>query len=167
MLRLVWSAAVIASLVVGGRALYGRITTRARIPVTPRASSDSLLAVLAVDRAAESVREALAGVPAGDAVVFAGPVEDPFFIQTLYMVSFLAQPRQVGGLGCRAATGAGEVIVPMDSGEKISAVLFFRREPGASGAQRVAPGLSLLRIPPQAATSQWTSFCSSPPLPSS
>lgn len=167
MLLFVWSVAVIASLAVGARSLYGRVATRVRIPVTPRASSDSLLAALSIEGAAESVRQALAGVPAGDAVVFVGPVEDPFFIQTLYTVSFLAQPRQVAGVGCRGATGAGEVIVPMDADEEISAVLFFRREPGASGARRIAPDLSLLRIPPQAATSQWTSFCSSPPPPSS
>lgn len=167
LLRFLWLAAVAASLVIGGRSLHARRTAQPRTPFTPRATSDFYLSGLAVERPAESIRQALAQVPADEAVIFAGPPEDPRYFQTLYTVSLLAQPRQVAGLACPAAGGAGYGMVFPDAGQEFTAVLFFQLAPGAAGAQPLAPGLSLVRTPPQEATSPWNSFCSSPPRPSS
>ena len=123
-----------------------------------------MLAPLKLEEGAESVRQALARVPEKDAIVFVGPGEDPELNQILFTVSLLALPRQVGGLRC--LEGAGEMMVPLDADQKITAVVFYRREPGTA-AERLAPQLSLLRIPPRSANRPWTSFCSSPRPPSS
>lgn len=164
-MRYLWFVAVVSSLALGAWSLRGRIATRARVPVSPRASSDSLLAFLKLEEGAESVRQALARVPEKDAVVFVGPGEDPAFSQILFTVSLLALPHQVGGLRC--LEGAGEMMVPLDADQKITAVVFYRWEPGTAAAERLAPQLALLRIPPQGANRPWTSFCSSPQPPSS
>ncbi|HKV10623.1 MAG TPA: hypothetical protein VJ725_20950 [Thermoanaerobaculia bacterium] len=163
--RYLWFAAVLASLAWGAWSLGGRIATRARVPVSPRASSDSQLAFLKLPQGAESVRQALAQIPENEAVVFVAPGEDPKLRQVLFTVSLLALPHPVGGLRCHE--GAGEIAVPLDADRKISAVLFYRWEPGTAAAKRLAPELALLRIPPQGADRPWTSFCSSPPPPSS
>lgn len=164
-MRYLWLAAVVSSLALGAWSLRGRIAARARVPVSPRASSNALLAFLKLEEGAESVRQALARVPAKDAVVFVGPGEDPAFSQVLFTVSLLALPRQVGGLRC--LEGAGEMMVPLDADQKITAVVFYRWEPGTAAAERLAPELALLRIPPRDANGPWTSFCSSPQPPSS
>lgn len=169
-LRYLWLVAVVSSLALGAWSLRGRIGTRVRVPVSPRASSDSLLASLKLEKGAESVRQALARVPEKDAVVFVGPGEDPKLTETLFTVSLLALPRQVGGLRC--LEGAAEMWVPLDADQKITAVVFYRWEPGTTAAgttaaERLAPELALLRIPPQGANRPWTSFCFSPPPPSS
>lgn len=164
-MRYLWLVAVVSSLALGAWSLRGRIATRARVPVSPRASSDSLLAFLKLGEGAESVRQALARVPEKDAVVFVGPGEDPTFSQVLFTVSLLALPRQVGGLRC--LEGAGEMMVPLDADQKITAVVFYQWEPGTAAAERLAPQLALLRIPSQGANRPWTSFCSSPQPPSS
>lgn len=164
-MRYLWLVAVVSSLALGAWSLRGRIATRARVPVSPRASSDALLAFLKLEEGAESVRQALARVPERDAVVFVGPGADPAFEQTLFTVSLLALPHQVGGLRC--LKGAGEMMVPLDADQKITAVVFYRWEPGTAAAERLAPQLALLRIPPQSANRPWTSFCSSPQPPSS
>lgn len=163
--RYLWLAAILASLALGAWSLRGRIATRARVPVSPRASSDSLLAFLKLPKGSESVRQALAKVPENEAVVFVGPGEDPTFSQVLFTVSLLALPHQVGGLRCRE--GVGEMAVPLDAGQKITTVLFYRQEPGTAAAERLASQLVLLRIPPQSTNRPWNSFCSSPPPPSS
>lgn len=154
-----------ASLALGAWSLRGRIATRPSVPFSPRASSDSLLAFLQLDEGAESVRQALAKVPENEAVVFVGPGEDPTFKQVFFTISLLALPHQVGRLQCRK--GAGEMSVPLDADQKITSVLFYRWEPGTAAAERLSPQLALLRIPPQGADRPWTSFCSSPPPPSS
>ena len=164
-MRYLWLAAVVSSLALGAWSLRGRIGTRARVPVSPRASSDSLLAFLKLEEGAESVRQALARVPERDAVVFVGPGEDPTFSQVLFTVSLLALPHQVGGLRCQE--GAAEMLVPLDADQKVTAVVFYRWEPGTAAAKRLAPELALLRIPPRGANRPWTSFCSSPQPPSS
>lgn len=164
-MRYLWLAAVVSSLVLGAWSLHGRIATRARVPFSPRASSDALLAFLQLEEGAESVRRALARVPEKDAVVFVGPGEDPAFSQVLFTVSLLALPHQVGGIRC--LKGAGEMAVPLDADQKITAVVFYRWEPGTAAAERLGPRLALLRIPPQGANRPWTSFCSSPPPRSS
>lgn len=164
-MRSLWLVAVIFSLALGAWSLRGRIATRALVPVSPRASSDSLLAFLKLEEGAESVRQALARVPEKDAVVFVGPGEAPELSQVLFTVSLLALPRQVGGLRC--LEGAEEIMVPLDADQKITAVVFYRWEPGTAAAERLAPQLALLRIPPQGANRPWTSFCSSPQPPSS
>jgi hypothetical protein len=87
------------------------------------------------------------------------------FSQVLFTVSLLALPHQVGGLRCREETG--EMAVPLDADQKITAVVFYRWEPGTADAERLAPELALLRVPPQDANRPWTSFCSSPQPPSS
>ena len=164
-MRYLWLAAVVSSLALGAWSLRGRIGTRVRVPVSPRASSDSLLASLKLEEGAESVRQALARIPEKDAVVFVGPGEDPSFTETLFTVSLLALPHQVGGLRC--LEGAGNMMVPLDADQKITAVVFYRWEPGTATAERLAPELALVRSPPQDANRPWTSFCSSPPPPSS
>ena len=164
-MRYLWAVAVVSSLALGAWSLRGRIAARPRVPVSPRASSDALLAFLQLEKGAESVRQALARVPEEDAVVFVGPGEDPTFDQVLFTVSLLALPHQVGGLRC--LKGAGEMSVPLDADQKITAVVFYRWEPGTAAAERLAPELALLRIPPRGANRPWTSFCSSPPPPSS
>lgn len=163
--RYLWFVAILASLALGAWSLRGRLETRARVPVSPRASSDSLLAFLQLPEGAESVRQALAQIPENEAVVFVAPGEDPTYSQVLFTVSLLALPHQVGGLRCRE--GVGELAVPLDADQKIAAVLFYRWEPGTAAAKRLAPELALLRILPQGANGPWTSFCSSPPPPSS
>lgn len=163
--RHLWLAAVVSSLALGAWSLRGRIGMRARVPVSPRASSDSLLAPLKLVEGAESVRQALARIPERDAVVFVGPGEDPAFKQILFTVSLLALPHQVGGLQCLER--AGEITVPLDADQKITAVVFYRWEPGTAAAERLAPELALLRIPPWGADRPWSSFCSSPQPPSS
>jgi hypothetical protein len=164
--RYLWLVVVVASLALGAWSLRGRIATRARVPVSPRASSDALLAFLELEEGAESVRQALARVPEKDAVVFVGPGEDPAFSQVLFTVSLLALPHQVGGLQCQE--GAGEMMtVPLDADQKITAAVFYRWEPGTAAAERLSPELALLRIPPRGANGPWTSFCSSPRPPSS
>ncbi len=162
-MRYLWLVAVVSSLALGAWSLRGRIATRTRVPVSPRASSDSLLAPLKLE-GAESVRQALARIPAKDAVVFVGPGKDPKFTEILFTVSLLALPHQVGGLRC--LEGAGEMMVPLDADQKITAVVFYRWKPGTAAAERLAPELALLRIPPQGANRPWTSFCSSPQPPS-
>ena len=164
-MRYLWLAAVVFSLALGAWSLRGRIAARARAPVSPRASSDSLLAPLKLEKGAESLRTALARVPEKDAIVFVGPGEDPKFTEILFTVSLLALPRQVGALRCRE--GAVEMMVPLDANRKITAVLFYRWKPGTAAVERLAPELALLRIPPQSANRPWTSFCSSPQPPSS
>ena len=164
-MRYLWLAAVVSSLALGAWSLRGRIATRPRVSVSPRASSDALLAFLKLEKGAESVRRALARVPEKEAVVFVGPGEDPELAQVLFTVSLLALPHQVGGLRCRE--GAGEVMVPLDDDQKITTVLFYRWKPGTAAAKRLAPELALLRIPPRGANGPWTSFCSSPQPPSS
>ena len=163
-MRYLWLFAVASSLALGAWSLCGRIGMRALVPVSPRASSDSMLAPLKLEEGAESVRQALARVPEKDAIVFVGPGEDPELNQIFFTVSLLALPRQVGGLRC--LNGAGEMMVPLDANQKITAVVFYRWEPGTA-AERLAPQLSLLRIPRQSANRPWTSFCSSPQPPSS
>ena len=164
-MRYLWLFAVASSLALGAWSLRGRIGMRARVPVSPRASSDSMLAPLKLEEGAEPLRQALARVPEKDAIIFVGPGEDSEFNQILFTVSLLALPRQVGGLRC--LNGAGEMMVPLDADQKITAVVFYRWEPGTAAAERLAPQLSLLRIPPQSANRPWTSFCSSPRPPSS
>ena len=163
--RYLWLAAVVSSLALGAWSLRGRIAMRTPVPVSPRASSDSLLAPLKLEEGAESVRQALARVPEKDAIVFVGPGEDPKLTETLFTVSLLALPHQVGGLRC--LEGAAEMMVPLDADQKITAVVFYRWEPGTTAAERLAPQLALLRIPPRGADRPWTSFCSSPQPPSS
>ncbi len=138
---------------------------RVRVPFSARASSDSILSPLKLEKGAESVRQALARVPEKDAVVLVGPGESPELKQTLFTVSLLALPHQVGGLSC--LEGSEEMTVPLDSDQKITAVLFYRWDPGTAAAERLAPDFALLRIPPQDANQPWTSFCSSPRPPSS
>lgn len=164
-MRYLWLFAVVSSLALGAWSLRGRVGTRTRVPVSPRASSDSVLAFLKIEGGAESVRQALARVPEKDAVVFVGPGGDSGFTEVLFTVSLLALPRQVGGLRC--VKGAAEVMVPLDTDQKIAAVVFYRWEPGTAAVERLAPQLALLRIPPMGANEPWTSFCSSPRPPSS
>lgn len=163
-MRYLWLAAVISSLALGAWSLRGRVGARTRVPVSPRASSDSVLGFLKLGKGAESVRQALARVPEKDAVLFVGPGEDRAFTEILFTISLLALPHQVGGLRC--LNGVGEVMVPLDTDQKITAVLFYRWKPGTAAAERLAPGLALLRIPPRSANQPWTSFCSSPQPPS-
>jgi hypothetical protein len=166
-MRYLWLVAVVSSLALGAWSLRGRMAARTPVPVSSRASSDSMLAPLKLEKGAESVRQALARVPEKDAIVFVGPGEDPEFLQTLFTISLLALPRQVGGLRCLKGAGEIEIMVPLDADQKITAVLFYRREPGTAAAERLAPELALLRIPPHGANLPWTSFCSSPQPPSS
>jgi hypothetical protein len=165
--RWLWLAAVASSLLLGARALHTRLAARPATAWTARASSDAYLAGLGLGRPAEAIRRALARLPADDAVIFAGPADDPAYFQVLYTVSFLGLPHQVAGLGCVADGGPGQVLVPMDADQTISALVYFRWPPAVTGAQPIAPGLFLLRIPPQPARSQWTSWCSPSPPPSS
>ena len=160
-MRYLWLAAVVASLALGAWSLRGRIAARPRISVSPRASSDSLLASLKLEGGSESVRQALAKIPEKEAVVFVGPGDDSKFTEVLFEVSLLALPRQVGGLRCLKG-GTVEMLVPLDADQTITAAVFYRWEPGTSATERLAPDLALLRIPPQRADRPWTSFCSLP-----
>jgi hypothetical protein len=164
LLRVLWLAAVIASLGLGVKELRTRIALRPRVPFTARATSDAFLATLSPDRPARAVARALASLPADAAVVFAGPASDPSFTQILFMVSYLALPRQVGGLYCSEKGGPSYALVPLDADQRVSAVLFFRQPPTAP-AETILPGLSLLRLPAHAPF-PWTSLCSSLPPPS-
>jgi hypothetical protein len=160
-MRYLWLAAVVASLALGAGSLRGRIAARPRIPVSSRASSDSLLASLKLEGGAESLRQALARIPKNEAILFVGPGEDSKFTEILFEVSLLALPRQVGGLRCMER-GAEPGFVPLDADQKITAAVFYRWEPGTAAAERLAPDLALLRIPPQKADRPWPSFCSLP-----
>lgn len=163
--RILWLAAVIASLGLGAKELRARIALRPRVPFTARATSDLFLGTLSTGRPARKLVRALSSLPADSAVVFAGPASDPFFTQLLYTVSYLALPRQVGGLYCSEKGGPSYPLVPLDAGQQVSAVLFFRQPPTAP-AEAILPGLSLLRLPPHSSL-PWTSLCSSLPPPSS
>jgi hypothetical protein len=68
-MRYLWLVAVVFPLALGARSLRSRIAMRTRVPVSPRASSDSLLAFLKLKKGAESVRQALARVPDKAAIV--------------------------------------------------------------------------------------------------
>jgi hypothetical protein len=160
-MRYLWLAAVVASLALGAGSLRGRIAARPRVPVSPRASSDLLLASLKLGGGSESLRQALARIPEDEAIVFVGPEEDPRFTEILFEISLLALPRQVGGLRC-LKKGTAEMLVPLDADQKITTAVFYRWEPGTSAARRLAPDLALLRIPPQPADRPWPSFCSLP-----
>lgn len=166
LLRWLWLAALTASLALGGWSVRDRLAARPRIPFTPLASSDVSLGLLAVPEPARAVRRLLASLPPGDALVVAGPVGDPAFIQVLYTVSYLAVPRQVAGMYCPPDGGPGRVVVPMDRDQRISGVLFFHAVPPGA-AERLGPALALARVAPQSATSGWGSLCSSLPPPSS
>lgn len=163
--RILWLAAVIASLGLGAKELRARIALRPRAPFTARATSDLFLGTLSARRPAEELARALASLPADSAVVFAGPSSDPFFTQTLFTVSYLALPRQVGGLYCAEKGNPDYALVPLDAGQRVSAVLFFRRPP-TGPAEAILPGLSLLRLPLNTEI-PWTSLCSSLPPSSS
>lgn len=165
-MRYLWLFIVVLSLVLGAWSLRVRMAKRSRVPVSARASSDDLLAFLKLEGGAESLRRALARVPEQEAILFVGgPDGQPAFTEIFFTISLLALPHPVGGLRC--LEGTGEVVAPLEAGLKISAVVFYRWEPGVAAGERLAPGLTLLRIPPRDANGPWTSFCSSPRPPSS
>lgn len=160
-MRYLWLAVVIASLALSAWSVRSRIAARPRVAVSPRASSDMVLSSLKLQGGSESLRQALAQIPEKEAIVFVGPGEDARFTEILFGISLLALPRQVGGLRC-LKSGAAEMLVPLDADQKITAAVFYRWEPGTPVAERLAPDLALLRIPPQRADRPWTSFCSLP-----
>jgi hypothetical protein len=85
----------------GARGLNNRIQVEPAPAVGAYATTDSYLAdQLLLARPSNAVVEALAGFPPDASLLFVGSSDDRHFIQTYYVITYLAWPRSVAAIAC-------------------------------------------------------------------
>lgn len=161
-LRVLWLATVCFALALGMASLGRRMQQRPRVPVSPVASSEAMLAGLGPGPVAAKVRSELAALPAGEVVMLVGSAGDPFYLQTLFALSYLAYPRPMGGVTCGEDDHRLNLAPPVGSRVAALLVLAQREVPGSV---RLARGLAMVPVV-SLPSETWTSFCS-PLLPPS
>jgi hypothetical protein len=158
-LRLVWLAAVTASV------LTGAWQTRVRVGVMPvvewdrRASSDFYLSHLGAAQLAKTLEMGLSRVPATGAVGFLFDVHEPRHAQTLFAFSVLALPRQLVEVACPKDGSATSIAWPRKD-RTLSALFLHGPKREVPAATIAAPGFAFLRLTPDEATADWDSYCS-------
>ena len=113
------------------------------------ASTDHMLAFLLFDTASQPLRDALRGVPDGDAVLFVGRGSGPAFAQTYYGVASAALPRQVADVRC---ADSGEPPPHPHAALRFGAVVLFEpvRPIEQPAAVKVGDRLVVIRGQPRA-----------------
>jgi len=108
------------------------------------ASTDHMLAFLAVPQPSEAVRAALRGAPESEAVLFVGRANTPAFAMTYYGVTSAALPRPVADLRCH---DSGEARLPHhDPGAPYGAVILYEPAGAVEDARSVEVGARLTVI---------------------
>lgn len=136
---------VVVYILIGARGLYSRVRAEPSPSPGPFATSDTYLAnQVGLHRPSQAVIEAVDRVPPGVALLFVGPADDPFFIQTYYVIVYLAWPRPVSAVECdgqgRARFSMGP---PVEPAGPAAAILYGLAPTDGASVQVVAPRLSV------------------------
>ena len=130
-----------------------------QLPLSGRwVTSDRWLRMLGAPEPSETVRAALADLPADEAILLVGPADVDWFGQTYYVLSYLLWPRRVWGVACgRPGEPAQWLVGPSDAPRLRHALLASDPPLGPSPDGRAVT--RSLAIVPLAETAAWTSFC--------
>jgi hypothetical protein len=128
LLSLLWAVCLSAFAVEGMVQLRQALPLLPPPPKTSLASADWGLGGVGAERPAYTALAALEKIPASEAVLFVGRVNDPSFFQTLYALSELAYPRPVPWVACGAPS---ERVVPGTLTVRYGGALFYKTGPPA------------------------------------
>lgn len=122
------------------------------------ATSDRWLGVLQVPRPSDTIAGVLGNLPPEQMILFVGPQNEPSFILTYYLVSYLAWPRRVSAVQC-GDPGQPPVLMflPQEQGSVLSVLYYFLEPPPWIGpGQAIGPRLRLI---PASEIREWIWYC--------